>query len=60
MVVRQLYGGRRRDLKIRAVQKDNLRRLLGIRKMDKVSNARIKQLCRVTKDVDEKIDEGVL
>ena len=60
MVVRQLYGGRRRDLKIRAVQKDNLRRLLGIRKMDKVSNARIKQLCRVTKDVDEKIDKGVL
>ena len=28
--------------------------------MDKVPNARIRQLCRVTKDVDEKTDEGVL
>ena len=39
---------------------DNLRGLLGIRRMDKVPNARIRQLCGVTKDVDEKIDEGVL
>ena len=39
---------------------DNLRGLLGIRRMDKVANARIKQLCGVTKGVDEKIDEGVL
>ena len=38
---------------------DNLRGLLGIRKMGKVPNARIRQLCGVTKDVDEKIDEGV-
>ena len=28
--------------------------------MDKVPNARIRQLCAVTKDVDQKIDEGVL
>ena len=39
---------------------DNLRGLLGIRRMDKVPNARIRQLCRVTKGVDEKIDKGVL
>ena len=45
--------------KIRAVQMDNLRGLLGIRRMDKVLNAQIRQLCRVTKGVDEKID-GVL
>ena len=40
---------------------DNFRGLLGIRRMDKVSNARIRQLlCGVTKGVDEKIDEGVV
>ena len=46
--------------RVRAVQMDNLRGLLGIRKMDKVPNARIRKLCRVTKEVDERIDEGVL
>ena len=30
------------------------------RRMDKVPNARIKELCEVKKRVDEKIDEGVL
>ena len=34
--------------------------LLGIRRMDKVPNARISQLCGVTKDADEKIDKGVV
>ena len=46
--------------RIRAVQMDNLRGLLGIRRMDKVPNAQIRQLYRVTKGVDEKSDEGVL
>ena len=46
--------------KIRAVQMDNLRGLLCIRRMDKVPNARIRQLCGVRKGVDEKIDEAVL
>ena len=46
--------------RIRAIQIDNLRGLLGIRRMDKVPNARIKKLCGETKGVDEKIDEGVL
>ena len=45
---------------MRAVQMDSLRGLLGIRRMDKVWNARIRQLCGATKGVDEKIDEGVL
>ena len=39
---------------------DNLRGLLGIRRMDEVPNARIRQLCGMTKGADEKIDEGVL
>ena len=46
--------------RIRVVQMDNLRGVLGIRKMDKVSNARIRQLCGVAKAVDKKIDEDVL
>ena len=46
--------------RIRAVQLDNFRGLLGIRRMDKVLNPRKKQLCGVTKSMDETIDEGVL
>ena len=38
---------------------DNLRGLLGIRRMDKVPNARIKQLCGVTKGMNGKIGESV-
>ena len=45
--------------KIRGVQMDNLRGQLGIRGMDKVPNARIRQLCGMTKGTDEKIDEDV-
>ena len=39
---------------------NNLRGLLGIKRMYKVPNARIRQFCGVTKGLDEKIDEGVL
>ena len=39
---------------------DSLRGLLGIRRMDKASNAVIRQLYSVTKSVNERIDEGVL
>ena len=39
---------------------NNLRRLLGIKRMDGVPNARIRELCRVMKVVKERIDEGVL
>ena len=39
---------------------DNLRGLLGIRRMDRVLNAWIRKLCRMRKGVDERIDEGIL
>ena len=39
---------------------DNLRGLLGIRRMDRVPNARIRELCGVKKGQDERIDKGVL
>ena len=45
---------------IRVEEMDKLRGLLGIRRMDKVPNARIRELYGVTKELDEKIDEGVL
>ena len=46
--------------RIRAVQTENLRELLGIRRMDRVPNARIRELCGVKKGLDERIDEGML
>ena len=39
---------------------DNLRGLLGIRRMGRAPNARIMELCEVKKGADERIDEGVL
>ena len=39
---------------------DNLRGLLGIRRMDRVPNAWIKELYGVRKGLGERIDEGVL
>ena len=38
---------------------DNLRGLLGISRMNKVPNARIRELWEVKKGLDERIDEGV-
>ena len=35
---------------------DNFRGLLGIRKMDKVLNAHVRELCGLKKGMDEKID----
>ena len=42
------------------MQVENLRGLLVIRRMDRVPNACISELCGVTKRVDERTDEGVL
>ena len=39
---------------------DNLRGLLGFRRMNRVLNAQIRELCRVKKGLDERIDEGIL
>ena len=46
--------------KIWTVHVDNLRGFLGIRRMDKVQNARIREFCKVKKGLHERIDEGVL
>ena len=51
---------KRERSRIRAIQMDNFRGLLGIRRMDKVPNAQIRELYRVTKGVNERIKEGVL
>ena len=39
---------------------DNLRGFLYIRIMDRVLNAKIRELCRVKKGLNERIDEAVL
>ena len=44
--------------RIRTVQMDNLRGLLGIKRMDKIPNLRIRELCGVMNEVGERIDEG--
>ena len=46
--------------RIRVVQMDNLRSLVGTGRMDGVSNARIRVLCKVAKGVGESINESVL
>ena len=45
--------------RIRAAQIDKIRSLLGIRRMDRVPNAWISELCRMPKGVDERIEEDV-
>ena len=56
-----VYGGESMILKkkkrsrVRAVQMDNLRGLLDIRRMNKVPNARIREFCSVMKGVDERM-----
>ena len=40
------------------MQVANLRGLLGVRRMDKVPDARIREMCGVMKRVDERIDKG--
>ena len=46
--------------RIRGVQMYNLRGWLGIIRMDRIPNSRIKELCRAKKDLGERINEGVL
>ena len=46
--------------RMRTVRMDNLRGILGIRRMDRVPNAWIRELCRVRKGLDERIHEGIL
>ena len=46
--------------KIRPVQMNNLRDLLGIWRIDRIPKAQIRKLCRVVIGVDKRIDESVL
>ena len=51
--------GRQYERKRRGLGLGLYRGLVGIRRMDNVTNVQIKQLCGVTKGLDEKIDENV-
>ena len=60
-----MYGGettlwKKERSRIRAVQMDNLRGLLGIRWMNRVWNVQIRELYGVMKGAEERIDGGVL
>ena len=46
--------------RIRTVQMDNHRGLLGIKRMDRVPNSRIRELCGAKKGLEERIDEFML
>ena len=46
--------------RVRGLQVDNLRGLVDIRRMDRVPNVGISELCRRTMVVDERIKESVL
>ena len=46
--------------RVRVVQMDNFKVLLGIRRMDRVPNTRIREWFGVMKGVDKRIHEGVL
>ena len=48
------------ESRIKGVKMDNLRGLLGVNRIDRVSNARFRELCGVAKGVDDKIEESVL
>ena len=43
--------------RVRVIQMDYLRGLIGIRRMDRVPNAHIREFCRMKKRLDERIDE---
>ena len=46
--------------RIQAVQMDNLRGVLGVRKTDKMRNEYIREMCGVVKGVIERINESIL
>src|SRR5678815_5068657 len=46
--------------KVQCVQMDNLRSMLGVRRIDKMRNELIRELCGVKKWVNERINESVL
>ena len=66
LIVPVMYGSEtmlwkeKKRSRIKGVHMDNLRGLIGIMRMDRVPNPRIRELCGVTKRVDERNDEGVL
>ena len=55
-----MYSSETMVWKVKDLHMGNRRGLLGIGRMDKVPNTRVKELCRVSIGVDERIDEGVL
>ena len=55
-----ICGGRGRDLGLGLYRWTTSEVFLCIRRINKVQNSRIREFCRVTKGVYERIDEGIL
>ena len=53
-----MYSSEKEKSRTRTLQMDNLKGLLGIRRMDKVQNAWIKELCGVTKGPMKAFSDG--
>ena len=63
MAGRFVEACRRRDLKMNAEKSKVMmftgEALSGVRKIDRVSNTRIRELCEMTKGMNERIDEDI-
>ena len=55
----KLWKEKRRS-RIRDVQMDNLKGLLGIKRIDRVTNARIRELCKVMKGLMKVFSDGLV
>ena len=52
--------GKKERSMVRSLEMDNFKSLLGIRRIDGMPNARVRDFCGVKKEVDERSDETVL
>src|SRR5678816_543145 len=55
-----LVWNKRYNSKVQCVQMDNLRGVLGVRRIDKMKKERIRELCDVKKGVNVRINESTL
>src|SRR5678815_5288590 len=55
-----MVWNKRHRSKVQCVQMNNLRGVLGVRRIDKMRNERIREMCGVKKGVNERINESML
>src|SRR5678816_4185262 len=55
-----IFWNKKYRSKVQCVQMDNLRSMLGVRRINKMRNERIRELCGGKKGVNERINESML